>query len=153
MSGAYEGLRAQLLALDPAAAGLAPTAALPRVWGVLFELGLERGTATVVSLADGTTSLYTSSGGGVIGAGAHAPVVTATHELLAVVEGHLDAFGDDPDHALPAAGTVAMRALTYAGRRRADAPEQELGEHRHPLSPVFYAGQDVITAIRESSGG
>jgi hypothetical protein len=153
MAGAYEGLRAQLLALDPAAAGIAPTAALPRVWGLVYEMGLETGTATVVSLADGTTSLYLSNGGGVVGAGEHAPVAAATRALLVLVEEHLDAFAPDDGDSLPGAGTVAMRALTYGGRRIASAAEEELGEHRHPLSPVFYAGQDVITAIRLSSGG
>ena len=40
----------------------------PDVWGVLMELGLEQGVATMVAFADGTVSLYFSGGGGIIGA-------------------------------------------------------------------------------------
>jgi hypothetical protein len=44
-------------------------------------------------------------------------------------------------------------AVTPEGLRGAVAPEEELGEGRHELSPLFYAGQDVITQIRLSEGG
>jgi hypothetical protein len=145
----YLPLRSQLLGLDPDAAGLPRLAG--QVWGVLFEIGYDNGSVTVVSVADGTTSLYTSSGGGMIGAGEHAPVAAATKAFVAAVEAHLDAFGPDPDEAVPAAGMVTFRALTYAGRRRAEAPEQDLGERRHPLWPLFYAGQDVVTQLRLAS--
>src|SRR4051812_42858236 len=72
---AFEGLRSQVLGTDPSAVGITPTTELPRVWGVLLETGYPSGIATAVSLADGTTSLYTSSGFGIIGGGAHSQVV------------------------------------------------------------------------------
>ena len=147
---AYAALRGQLLSLDPASVGLGPGTAA-RVWGVLFELGYPEGTATVVALADGTTSLYTSGGGGVIGAGEHEPVAAATRALLAVVETHLAELGPDGSDDLPADGHVTVRALTYDGRLVATAAEEELGERRHPLWPVFYAGHDVITAVRTTA--
>jgi hypothetical protein len=62
-------LRGQLLEVDPAELELSPSPRLPRVWAVLMEMGLDTGTASLVAVADGTTSLYLSTGGGVIGGG------------------------------------------------------------------------------------
>ena len=55
-------------------------------WGAVMETGYPNGVASLVCLRDGTTSLYTSTGGGIIGGGAHDPVVRANHALLATIE-------------------------------------------------------------------
>jgi hypothetical protein len=52
------------------------------------------------------------------------------------------------DSDVPVAGRVIIRALTYQGRYRADAPEDDLGHGQHPLSAVFYAGHGVLTELR-----
>jgi hypothetical protein len=70
-------LRERALAVAALELGLAPTAARPRVWGVVMETGHAEGGATLVVFAEGTTSLYFSNGGGIIGAGEHAIVRTA----------------------------------------------------------------------------
>jgi hypothetical protein len=113
-----------------------------------MEIGFPEGAATLVALADGTTSMYTSTGGGTIGGGQHDSVAQRTHAFLRVVEHHLDALGD-LDPALPSAGQVHLRALTYAGSLGVIAPEEELGNGEGPLSAIFFAGHDVITAIRQ----
>jgi hypothetical protein len=141
-------LRAALLALNAADAGIAPSPALPRVWGALMELGTGDGAASLVMLADGTTSLYTSTGGGIIGGGEHEPVASATRAFLTELERHLDFFETDADDRLPAPDEVIFRALTYSGRRSLAAAEDDLGEGRHPRSRLFYAGHDVLTQLR-----
>jgi hypothetical protein len=55
-------LRGQLLEVDPAELGLSPSPRLPRIWAMLMEMGLDTGTASLVAVADGTTSLYLSTG-------------------------------------------------------------------------------------------
>lgn len=144
----YDGLRQQILDLDPAAAGLAASPELPTVWGLLMETGYPGGVATLVALADGTTSLYLSTGGGVIGGGEHRQVAAATRRLLGIVERHLGQMPPSADTGLPAVGRVALRALTYQGRHGAEAAEDDLGYQRHPLWPVFHAAHDVITELR-----
>src|SRR6266496_5608660 len=67
-------LRGQLLEVDPAELGLSPSPRLPRIWAMLMEMGLDTGTASLVAVADGTTSLHLSTGGGVIGGGEHQAV-------------------------------------------------------------------------------
>ena len=64
----YQGLRQQVLTLDPLSLGLDPSAS-NRVWGVLMETGYPEAVASLVVIADGTVSLYFSNGGGIIGVG------------------------------------------------------------------------------------
>jgi hypothetical protein len=144
----YQGLRAQILNLDPATAGLPQGPEQRVVWGALIETGYPRGTATLVTLADGTTSLYLSTGGGIIGGGFHEAVATATRSLLTELERHLPVLRPDPDAALPAVGRVIIRALTYTGRMSAEASEDDLGHGRHQLSPAFHVAHRVITGLR-----
>jgi len=144
----YDGLRKQILELDPASAELRPSAEHPRVWGALLETGYGRDVATLVSLSDGTTSLYTTSGFVIIGGGAHPQVVTATQQFLASVEQSLDSFGPDPETDQPADAQTIIRALTFDGRRSVRAPEEDFGYERHPMSAVFHAGEAVITELR-----
>jgi hypothetical protein len=144
----FHGLRSRILELDPAKAGLDRFTGDRRVWGALMEMGRTNGTATLVALADGTTSLYTSTGGGVIGAGAHAHVTAATKLFLAGVEDHLSLLTPDTDSGVPVAGHVIIRALTYQGRYRVEGPEDELGHNRHLGSAAFRAGHGVLTELR-----
>ena len=84
---AYQHLRSQALSLERAAAGIpAPPPEAP-VWGLLMDMGFPNGTATLVALADGTTSLYHSGGGGVLGGQAHEAVRRANAALLAEADG------------------------------------------------------------------
>jgi len=144
----FHGLRARLLTLDPFTAGIAPTPHLPTVWGGMMEVGFEAGAATIVMLADGTTSMYTTAGGGVLGGGEHQHVRTLTARFLTELQRRAALLA--PDHAshLPPAGVTVLRALTYRGRVAASATDEELGGGDHLLSGAFFAGHEVITALR-----
>ena len=146
----YTELRSQLLDLDPHSAGLRPTTELPEVWGALMEIAFPEGVATIVALADGTTSMYTSTGGGVIGGGEHEPVVAAAREFLAEAHRALDELSPTESDQLPDPGNVAFLALGFSRRRRGEAVEDDLMSMQHPLSPLYAAGQDVVTALREA---
>ena len=43
--------------------------------------------------------------------------------------------------------------LEAVGRSLADAPEADLQAREHPLWPLYYAGHDVITALRIATEG
>jgi len=49
---------------------------------------------------------------------------------------------------LPRAGRTVFYVLTDSGVFTTEAEERALGEERHALSPLFYAGQEVITQLR-----
>jgi len=145
-------LRAQAFAIGPADLELAPTPSRPRVWGAIMELGYPTGIATLLSLAEGTTSLYFSNGGGIVGAGEHANVRDAAEVFLDVMEAHLAELSPVEETPTPRIGRVRFYARTFEWTLGAEATEDQLGQKLHPLSPVFFAGHTVIAAIRESSG-
>jgi hypothetical protein len=147
-SDVFAGLRNQILNLDPASAGFLRDAVGNAPWGCLMETAYPNGTATLVCLRDGTTSLYTSSGFGIIGGGAHEAVVRENAALLAALEEHLSEMSSSTDLSLPREGQTVIRALTFDGQRRYEAAEEELGEGRNALSPVFHAAHGVITQLR-----
>jgi hypothetical protein len=137
-----------VLEVDPAEIGVHPSPELPEVWGGLVDMGFPNGTASLVALGDGTTSLYMSSGGGVIGGGAHEDVRTEGHALLEELQDALPAFAADERDELPGDGEVHFVVLSYSGRRVATASEDELKDGTHALSPAFFAAHRVITALR-----
>jgi hypothetical protein len=148
---AARGLREQALTVSPADIGLGEAGTRGRVWGVLMETGYPQAVATLVTLADGTTSLYFSNGGGILGAGGHAEVRQAGTELLAVAEAHRERFVRASETPLPPVGRVRFYLHTDDGVLTAEATEQDLGHGRHPLAPVFHAGHAVIAAVREAT--
>lgn len=142
-------LRGMVFNVSAEELGLTASSHPSPIWGLVMELGLAKGVATLVALADGTTSLYFSSGGGILGAGEHSRVREASTAWLALAAEHLSLFQLTTDTAPPRAGRVVLYAKSFQGLLRLEASEMELGEHRHPAAPLFHAGQAVITTIRE----
>jgi hypothetical protein len=137
----FEELRDQVL--------LAPLP-VPGSWAALMEIGTGGGVATVVVVSDGTTSLYTSSGGGVIGAGDHASVADANQAFLATIDRYRAAIPPTESFPLPLDGEIRFSVRWRDGTRgSAAAANDELASGMHALSEAFAAGHDVISAIRE----
>jgi hypothetical protein len=152
LGSVYAGLRQQILQLTPEQLADQALADAP-ILALLMETGYPEAVATLVAVTDGTTSLYFSNGGGFIGAGTHAAVAEASRRWLESGQAFLPQLAAITDPPLPSVGMSQFVAVTPAGIRAADAPEKELGEGRHGLSPFFYAAQEVITQIRLTQGG
>jgi hypothetical protein len=148
----YTGLRQQVLSLTAEQLGDDELADAP-ILALLMETGYPEAVATLVAVVDGTSSLYFSNGGGLLGAGDHDAVAQASRGWLETGREFVDELAEIRDVPLPAEGMTQFVAVTPEGLRSAVAPEEELGEGRHGLSPLFYAGQDVITQIRLAEGG
>jgi len=142
----YEGLRQQVLHLRPEQLGDAFAGA--EILALLMETGYPEAVATLAAVADGTTSLYFSNGGGFIGAGSHAGVAEASRRWLDAGRTFLPELGEVSEPPLPAVGMTQFLAVTHQGIRGAVAHEDDLAGRTHPLSPFFFAAQDVITQIR-----
>jgi hypothetical protein len=145
------GLREQAFAVTPEQVSADQSPGHPRTWGLIMETGYPKAVASLVTFCDGTTSMYFSSGGGVIGAGQHAEIREASKALLASADGYLKELLPVAEHPRPAAGRVRFYARTFDGLKSAEADENELGEGRHRLSPLFHAGHRVITHLRQIS--
>ena len=144
-------LRSKIFATDPKELGLAPSKKRPHIWGVLMEIGYPEATATLVALGEGTVSFYFSNGGGIIGAGEHMSVRNEAAKFIDSSEECLDQLSPASTFPLPSEGRVRFYVLTFSGPLTVDAAERELGEGKHPLSRLFYAGHKVITEIRQIS--
>ena len=140
-------LRGRILHADPTELGFWGSSGR-EVWGAIMDMAFHGGVASLVSLEDGTTSLYTSTGGGVIGGGAHQSVVEATHAFLDAVAVYAPQFSPADSDDLPEPGHVRFHALGFDGRRGADALESDLQARSHDLWPLYYSGHQVITALR-----
>ncbi len=144
----YTTMRNLILGLQPHEAGIFPTPTAPMVWGVLMETGYDQGIITLVCLADGTTSLYFSSGGGIIGSGEALPVARASRRVVEAAEGFLKGLPPVEGYPLPQTGQAQFILLTFGGPHITQADEQDLGYGRHALSPLFYCAQEVISQVR-----
>ncbi len=144
----YLQLRSRILSLTPAKIGLTPSSKIPHVWGVLMETGYTVGTSTLVSLADGTASLYYSTGGGMLGSGEYTPVAEASKALVAQAENHLQHMSSVGELPLPGVGQVRFTLLTYSGIFSAEAPEKTIASGNHFLSPLFVLAHETITQLR-----
>lgn len=144
-------MRRAVLTLDPSEVGLDRSHG--EVWGTVMDASTaDGGWYSLVCLADGTTSLYTSSTFGVIGAGQWPHIAQASTAFLQQVAESLELFEPARTHELPPPLFVALRALTWQGERWVVAPEEDLVDERHAASPLFHAAHDVIGLIRMTVG-
>jgi hypothetical protein len=101
----YQDLRRQVLRLTPDQLGEAFADA--PILALVMETGYPEAVATLVGVADGTTSLYFSNGGGFIGAGTDATVAEANKRWLETGLTFLPKVSSITDPQLPPAGRHA----------------------------------------------
>ena len=147
-----QDLRMMALTLTPDAIGISQKSFPHEVWGILMETGMERGSYTLVALADGTTSLYFSTGGGIIGAGEHAPVRQTSGQFIDLANDAIASAIATDSYPPPNAGQTVFYFLTFHGVKTYAAKEVDLGEMRDKLSNLFHAGHGVIAAVRQTKG-
>ena len=140
----YTALRSK--ALNVSAKTLGTT---DEVSGVIMETGYPEAVVTLVSLADGTVSLYFSNGGGMIGLGQHEGPAVAARSLISFAAHNSKRLEPTSETPLPEPGHTRFYVLTSHGTLTAEAKEIDLGENRHVLSPLFYAAQELITEMRK----
>ena len=118
-------------------------------WGVLMDTAFdEGGTVTVIAFADGTASIYLSSGGGYIGGDSDTKIRKAVQQLLATAKQYQPESKPAATQPLPAKGRTVFYFRTDSGIYTAEAAEGELANGKHRLSPLFLAVQKVITEYR-----
>lgn len=124
-------------------------------WGgaavAAMELSVSGAIATIVTIADGTVSMYLSSGGGAIGAGEHAAVRAEGQRFRTVMADSRGLLVRTVEFPLPRSGEVRFHARIGEDRFTGVAPEPALRGGRHVLSPLYAAGQDLLTEIRLAS--
>lgn len=142
----YADLRKQVLQLKPDAIGL-NKADQSSVIAVLMESGFPEGVSTLVAVADGTSSLYYSTGGGVIGGGDHDSIRIECDEFVSLAQQYISKATLTKQFLLPQQDNVRFYFVTRGGVYTFEALEDDLGENRHACSPLFHQGHELITEI------
>ncbi len=144
----YHTLRNKLLTLDPQEVNITATPEYPHVWGVMMETLFPEVIVTLVALVDGTTSLYFSTGNGILGSGNHTEVGSAARRMLTVAEMAIEFTQPVKEYPHPRAGNIRLYLLTFEGIQSAECPEAALQSGDHPLSGLYFAGQQLLSQIR-----
>jgi hypothetical protein len=147
----YTDLRAMALGVDLSSLETPADESWSRAGVAMMEIGTERAVASIVAIADGTVSMYLSTGGGVIGAGEHDPVRAAAIRFRTVVAESRHLLSRGADFPLPQPGEVRFQARIGDDGFSGAATEAALRGGRDPLSPVYAAGQDLLAEIRFAS--
>jgi len=144
----YRSLRGRLFMTDPASLGLTPDGD-DRFWGVMADIGVEKGVVSLVVLRDGTISLYFSNGGGIIGLGQHDEMHAKADLVLELAE-QFTLEGPDADkESYPSDGSTTFTFLGYKGVRGIEVEDGELEDKEHPLSALYNAVHDLIAAAEQ----
>ena len=141
----YSDMRKQVLTLTPDQLGLPKE---QQVIAILMETGYPEAVATLVAIADGSTSLYFSNGGGIIGAGEHEGPQKSAKALVTLANSYLADLKLSKETPLPKTGRTTFFVVTRHGTLTGDFKEEDLGEGREKLSPLFHAAHDLIAQIR-----
>ena len=115
-----------------------------------MDWGVNNGTATVVAVADGTVSIYLSSGGGSLGGGqGYAAIREAGQKFLNLAKESLPKMQKTTEYPLPARGQVYFYVRTGEGVFTARTSQEELNTRSHPLRSLGDAAQEIITQYRQ----
>jgi Na+-transporting methylmalonyl-CoA/oxaloacetate decarboxylase gamma subunit len=144
----YLGLRNQMLAFTAQQANVQGKAGTPLAYGVLMDLSMSSGTATIVSISTGDTSMYTSTGGGIIGGIGHESCRVASKQFIKTAQDHLQKMQKTAAFPLPPVGVFRFYVLTTEGVFTVDESATTITSEGSPLYPLFMAGNDVITQLR-----
>jgi hypothetical protein len=140
----YRAFRDQALHSERENLGLPIPRTLGQPWGVVIDWSMTDGTATLVAFADDTANVYLSTGV-VVGGGAHrGPILNGVDSLMAVAAAAQPKFHIVTAYPLPPVGQVNFYLLTDSGIFAATASQRDLSTHRHPLSQLADAGQNII---------
>jgi hypothetical protein len=123
-----------------------------KVYGIITDLDMNGGTATVVTYLTGDASIYLSSGGGFIGAGQHESVKKVTKEF--VDNGHLISFkGKQYENTdLPTNGNANFYFLSNARNTKITESIAKMKSGESEFSKLFADLYNVMTEIRLKSG-
>ncbi len=149
LADVFTALRDQALGFGSVEIKAPPVVDGGRALGVVMDLGHDTAVVSLVGLADGTASLYVSTGGARIGLGQHPAVADAARRWVAVAESS-PGLAEREAEALPPDGRIRLNVLTTGPVLVGEATERELEAGAHPLSSLYAAGQDLITEIRRA---
>lgn len=116
---------------------------------VLMDCNVNNVTYSVMASADGSASIYLSSGGGFIGGGQRYPQLReAAQEAARLATNSISQFAATEATDLPPSGEVYFYIATGSGVRLAVAKEASLKSGTDPLLALGNTMQQIVTLYR-----
>ncbi len=148
----YAGLRNMALQTTPGQLGLDPGADPSGVYGVVLDWPLKEGIISLVCFSSGDASMYTSTGGGMIGGRSHDAIKTAAKEFVQKAQHYLKLATKTQWTELPDAGKLQFCFLTASGIFFARESFSLIKNNSSVWLPLFAEANKVIAALRTKEG-
>ena len=142
---AYLKLRQLAFKTTPANLGITSALDSQEPFGIIMDLSLPKGNATIVAFISGDASFYTSTGGGVIGGIGHENVRNAARKFVIASVKYVDKMIKTVAYPLPELGKVKFYILTPKYIFTYEADERDL--HKNELSPLYAQGHHMLTEL------
>jgi hypothetical protein len=137
-------LRNMFLTTPPEKAGIQSSRDYPRVCGIAMDWPVGENIATVISLSDGSASVYTTDTFGIIGGIGVESVRTAAKSLVKEADRYYDDSVATHDFSYPSLDHVRFFLITFQGVRFIETDLRSLQEGRGRYAALFNLAQDVI---------
>ena len=141
----YRDMRAAVLKLKPADLSEKDDS---KILAVVMDTGFPEAAFTLVATMDGSASLYFSNGGGIIGAGAQPEGEKASKALIAEAAKYLSKMTPTKETPIVRPDMTTFYVVTGKGVSTVTAKEEDFGEDRHVVSPLFHKAHELISVIR-----
>lgn len=123
-----------------------------KIYGIVTDIGMGNGFATIVAFLTGDTSIYLSSGGGYIGAGNHKNVNEKVKQIVTEIQKYKDQAQKIEVAELPNQNEVKFNFLTKKGLYQITADYEDLISQKSEHTELYKEIDNLITLIREKSG-
>lgn len=151
LSEVYLGLRSQALQFPPEQFDLKSKPGDPAVYGIVMDWDVGNGVATFVSFSSGEASMYTSSGGGIIGGVGRNRVKQRAVKFVENAQSYLDRAARSDDTSVATGRRVKFFFLTTNGRYVAEEALINFDNGSSPLLGLFIKANELIGELREVS--
>jgi hypothetical protein len=121
------------------------------IHGIVVDWAIDAGAVTILFMNDGSASLYTSSGGGTIGAGDHASVLAAGKRVLDEAVKVQSQMALTTEIEIPPTNSMRFTLITDEGLRTAVDTVDRLSNNIGFLAPLGNEVQSLIHEIHKAS--
>jgi hypothetical protein len=127
-----------------------PPSAPDAIRGVVMDWNVSGAIATLVAIDDGSVSLYLNPGGGIIGAGTHAPVASAAVTFRNEGTRQRASFRSTSAYPPPVPDAVTFYLLTDSATLTSQSFSTDaLQQPEHPFAMLGATAQALIAEVRQ----
>ena len=153
----YTKFRNLIINLDPDKFKSTEQHKAPGVWGIMVDISLPEMIFTVVTIIDGTTSVYASSGAASLGFGDHPKIAKMSQDLLTMANKYTGDFKLVSDCPLPSKNMIRFYTFKqnekYMGESKlsvleSNTPIQVLFQSQNWTGVMATIAWSIISEIR-----